>query len=112
MVQPHACRIPSRHICDRGGSTMRAAVLRGGDVREEARSIPVLAEADVVVAGGGECGYAAAIGSARAGAKTILVERYGFLGGGLTASMARSGGWEHDEQGRQIIGGVWQKTKE
>ena len=91
---------------------MRAAVLRGGDVREEARSIPVLAEADVVVAGGGECGYAAAIGSARAGAKTILVERYGFLGGGLTASMARSGGWEHDEQGRQIIGGVWQETKE
>ena len=48
---------------------------------EQQAQIPVLAEADVVVVGGGSAGAAAAIASARAGAKTILLERYGQLGG-------------------------------
>jgi hypothetical protein len=39
---------------------------------------------DVVVAGGGAAGVAAAIGAARAGARTLLLERYGFLGGAAT----------------------------
>ena len=42
---------------------------------------------DVVVVGGGAAGIAAAIGSARRGARTALVERYGFLGGMATAGM-------------------------
>ena len=42
---------------------------------------------DVVVVGGGAAGLAAALGSARAGARTALVERYGFLGGMATAGM-------------------------
>jgi len=42
---------------------------------------------DVVVAGGGSAGIAAALGAARAGARTLLVERYGFLGGMATAGM-------------------------
>jgi hypothetical protein len=40
---------------------------------------------DVVVAGSGSAGATAAIASARAGAKTLLVERFGFLGGTSTA---------------------------
>lgn len=36
---------------------------------------------DVIVAGGGTAGAAAAIASARAGAKTLLLERHGCLGG-------------------------------
>jgi hypothetical protein len=36
---------------------------------------------DVVVIGGGAAGVAAAVGAARRGARTLLVERYGFLGG-------------------------------
>lgn len=36
---------------------------------------------DVVVAGGGPAGTAAAIAAARNGARTLLIERYGFLGG-------------------------------
>jgi glycine/D-amino acid oxidase-like deaminating enzyme len=42
---------------------------------------------DVVVAGGGGAGLAAAVSAAAAGARTALVERYGFLGGMATASM-------------------------
>jgi FAD-dependent oxidoreductase family protein len=42
---------------------------------------------DVAVVGGGAAGLAAAISAARAGARTALIERYGFLGGMATASM-------------------------
>jgi len=42
---------------------------------------------DVVVAGGGIAGICAAIKSAREGAKTILIDQYGFLGGMSTAGM-------------------------
>ena len=38
---------------------------------------------DVFVAGGGPAGIAAALSAARAGADTILCERYGVVGGGL-----------------------------
>ena len=42
---------------------------------------------DVIVAGGGSAGVAAAVGAARMGARTLLVERYGFLGGAATNAM-------------------------
>ena len=42
---------------------------------------------DVAVIGGGAAGLAAALGAARLGARTALVERYGFLGGMATAGM-------------------------
>ena len=45
---------------------------------------------DVAVVGGGAAGLAAALGAARFGARTALVERYGFLGGMATAGMVSS----------------------
>ena len=48
----------------------------------------VVAEADVLVAGGGTAGCVAAIAAARNGADVLLVERQGFLGGMLTAGNA------------------------
>ena len=41
---------------------------------------------DVVVCGGGPAGFIAAIAAARSGARTALVEQYGFLGGMATSS--------------------------
>ncbi len=48
----------------------------------------MLDEVDVVVLGGGPAGIAAAVSAAREGARTMLVERYGFLGGAGTAGGA------------------------
>jgi hypothetical protein len=55
-------------------------------VVEERRDTPVFGEFDVVVVGGGPAGIVAATAAARAGCSTILVERYGFLGGAGTAA--------------------------
>ncbi len=54
------------------------------------RDIPILADADVIVAGGGPSGFAAAVTAARAGLQVILIERYGFLGGLATTSSVGS----------------------
>lgn len=54
-------------------------------MREAARQLPVFGEYDVVVLGAGPSGMAAAVSAARRGARTLLVERYGFAGGMGTA---------------------------
>jgi hypothetical protein len=45
---------------------------------------------DVLVAGGGSAGIAAAVSAARAGARTLLVERGGLLGGMGTAALVHT----------------------
>ena len=57
---------------------------------EGRREIPVRGEYDVIVCGGGLGGTAAATAAARAGARTLLIERNGFLGGVATAGMCCS----------------------
>lgn len=54
---------------------------------ESARSIPVVEEVDVLVAGGGPAGVAAAIAAARQGASVRLIEQHGCLGGIWTAGL-------------------------
>ena len=51
------------------------------------RTAIIAAETDVLVIGGGPAGMGAAYGAAKSGADTILVERYGFLGGNATAAL-------------------------
>jgi hypothetical protein len=66
---------------------------------------------DVLVVGGGNAGCAAAIAAARHGARTLLVERYGFLGGTATASMV--GPWMTFHSGKErIVGGIAQEMVE
>lgn len=47
------------------------------------KEVPVIAETQVLVVGSGPAGISAAVASARCGAKTMLVERYGCFGGAL-----------------------------
>ena len=56
-------------------------------IEEKGRRTPITDEADIVVAGGGPAGVAASIGSARLGVKTMLIERYGCLGGLATGGL-------------------------
>jgi glycine/D-amino acid oxidase-like deaminating enzyme len=66
---------------------------------------------DVLVVGGGNAGCAAALASARRGARTLLVERYGFLGGTATAAMV--GPWMTFHSGeKRIVGGIAQEIVE
>ena len=90
------------------GSERPAAPEDGGPQRtihEPARETPVYEETDVLVAGGGPAGCAAAVAARRLGAKVTLVERYNHLGGlstgGLVIWIDRMSDWE----GRQIITG-------
>ncbi|HNT38285.1 MAG TPA: FAD-dependent oxidoreductase [Rubrivivax sp.] len=78
-------------------------------VREPARDTEVLAEVDVCVLGGGPAGMAAAVAAARGGARTLLVERYGFLGGmGTAGGVTSFAGLYGRRQGRmqQIVRGA------
>lgn len=51
------------------------------------KKIPILAECEVLVVGGGTAGAVAGIASARLGAKTIIVEQFGYLGGSQSAAL-------------------------
>lgn len=76
-------------------------------VREPARDIPLAGEVDVAVVGGGTAGVMAAVGSARAGASTCLIERFGTVGGALSIGMV--GHFYNrfrDGQGRDVVGGA------
>jgi hypothetical protein len=75
-------------------------------VEMPARALPVVSEADVVVVGGGTAGFVAAIAAARTGAHTVLVERYGYLGGCLTGTYNTNPGRFGDLSGHQVIKGI------
>lgn len=78
-------------------------------IDEPARALPVRAECDVAVIGGGPAGIAAAIAAARNGADTILVERYGALGGLATGGLIILLLTMDDGEGRQVIAGLCQE---
>lgn len=66
---------------------MAIAITPGQDIIEPPRPLRVCRDVDVLVVGGGTSGCAAAIAAARRGARVMIVDRYGFLGGTATAAM-------------------------
>src|SRR5688500_19941056 len=78
-------------------------------ITEPSRRTPLYGEFDVVVLGGGPAGIAAAASAARNGAQTVLIERYGFLGGmGTAAGVTNFCGLHANVHGeiQQVVHGV------
>ncbi len=78
-------------------------------ITEPARQIPLYGEYEVAVLGGGPAGIAAAVAAARAGRRTLLIERYGFLGGmGTAAGVTNFCGLHANVHGemRRVVRGV------
>jgi hypothetical protein len=78
-----------------------------GVIQEPARSVPVRAEADVLVVGGGPAGIIAAIAAAESGLKVALVESRSFVGGNLTIGLPVLGFLS--QKGKPIIAGLPQQ---
>ncbi len=78
-------------------------------ITEPAQQIKVWRECDVVVVGAGPGGHAAAIAAARNGADTILVERYGHLGGMASGGVVTIIPNLTDRFGKQQIAGQTQE---
>ncbi|QDT83913.1 FAD-dependent oxidoreductase [Gimesia chilikensis] len=73
--------------------------------------IPLRETVDVAVIGGGSAGVAAATAAARNGASTVLIERYGFLGGTSTAGMVGPFMTSYTPDGkRQLVAGIFQEV--
>ncbi|TVY09258.1 FAD-dependent oxidoreductase [Paenibacillus cremeus] len=66
-------------------------------------------DADIVVVGGGPAGVNAAIAAGRSGAKTVLIEKYGFIGGMSTAALVYPWMTFHTTDGKQVIKGIAQE---
>jgi len=74
---------------------------------EKGRNTPILDKVDVLVVGGGPAGIVAAIASARNSASTMLIERFGFLGGMATTGLPLHAFVSPD--GTQVIKGIPQE---
>jgi FAD dependent oxidoreductase len=78
-------------------------------IEEPARQVPIYGEYEVAVLGGGPAGIAAAVAASRAGRRTLLIERYGFLGGmGTAAGVTNFCGLHANVYGemRRVVQGV------
>ena len=80
-------------------------------IREPSRTLPVMAETEVLVVGSGPGGLAAALASARQGADTMLVERYGCFGGNITQACVESIAWYRHPQTLEA-GGIGQEFEQ
>ncbi len=82
-----AGKVPELKLIPVAGKSRFPARLVDGKVIQPERTLPILHETDVLVVGGGPAGFAAAVAAARAGAKTVIAERFGYFGGQWTGGL-------------------------
>jgi len=100
-----------RKLFPAGMAALGAAALARTAKAQAARPAhPVLDTVDVLVAGGGPAGIGAALGAARAGARTLLIENHSFFGGvaawslGMQMNQMRPGGKPRSAVHELLIG--------
>lgn len=81
-----------------------ASHLIGTESISESRQVPIGARCSVLVIGGGPAGLSAAIGAARAGADTMIIERFGCFGGVVTTVGMETLGWYRYEGTTDSVG--------
>lgn len=79
-------------------------------IEEPARRTPVVAAVDVLVCGGGPAGYCAAVAAARAGARTLLLEASGVLGGAAVQSLVLPIMTFHATPARAVVAGIGEEV--
>jgi hypothetical protein len=75
-------------------------------IEEPARNVPVVAETDVLVVGGGPGGLSAALAASREGVETMILERHGCLGGVITQAMVGTIAWYRTTEKTVDAGGI------
>jgi hypothetical protein len=88
----------------------KSGAIASKTITEAQRETAVIRETDVIVVGGGPGGVAAAVSAARTGAKTILLERYGHLGGMSTGGLVNIIPNLGNIYGEHLIGGFCQEV--
>ena len=84
--------------------------MTGATYVEPERTLPVVDDCDVLVVGGGAAGIAAAVAAARDGADTVLVERYGSLGGMATGGLIILLLTLDDGRGTTVVRGICEEV--
>ncbi len=85
-MEPACVIVQEPSLASRDGPEHAVSTM-GTTYHEPAHELPITRTCDVLVVGAGPAGLAAAVAAARAGARTLLVERFGYLGGTATASL-------------------------
>eukprot|EP00931_Biecheleriopsis_adriatica_P119609 TRINITY_DN94833_c0_g1_i1.p1 TRINITY_DN94833_c0_g1~~TRINITY_DN94833_c0_g1_i1.p1 ORF type:complete len:531 (+),score=108.72 TRINITY_DN94833_c0_g1_i1:93-1685(+) len=83
----------TRSLQSRASTAKRVSRISKHVVVEQPKEVPVLAECEVLVVGGGPAGLSAALGARRAGADVILCEKFGCFGGVITTVGMETLGW-------------------
>lgn len=92
------------------GCTTVTGAASGDEIEIPRHKVKILAEADVVVCGGGTAGITAACSAARHGARVILVERWPCVGGMGTAALVN--GWHRSDRTKVVINGLVEEAAE